>query len=59
MKIFSSMRIRKESENISDCELESYINDPDKLRDNFNIRFWNLDNMHAHEWFATPFDANT
>ena len=59
MKYFSNMQILKESENISECELELYINNPDKLGENFKIRFGDLENMHAPEWFATPFDANT
>ena len=50
------MRILKESENISDCDLEAYINDLDKLREHFKIRFGDLDHMHVPDWFATPFD---
>ena len=46
LKYFSNMRILKESENISDCDLEVYINHPDTLREDFKIRFGDLDNMH-------------
>ena len=50
------MQIAKESDNISVCYLEVYINHLDKLRDDFKIRFWDLDNMHVPDWFVTPFD---
>ena len=36
-------------------ELEAYINHLDKLREDFKIRFGNLDNMHVPEWLVTPF----
>ena len=51
------MRIIKASENISDCDLEVYINLLDKLREDFKIRFRDLDNAHVPEWLATPFDV--
>ena len=50
------MQILKESENITDYELEVYINDLDKLREDFKIRFGDVDNMHVPEWLVTPFD---
>ena len=53
---FSNLRIQKESENISDCDLEVYINHLDKLREDFKIRFVDYNNMHVPEWLLTPFD---
>ena len=45
-----------ESENISNCDLEHYINHPDKLREDFKIRLGDLDNMYFLEWLVVPFD---
>ena len=55
-KIFFYLRILKESENISDCDLEVYINHLDKLREDIWIHFGEIDNMHVPEWFVTQFD---
>ena len=53
---FSNLRILKESVNISDCDLEVYINHLDKLREYFKIRFEDQENMHIPEWHVTQFD---
>ena len=37
-------------------DFEVYINHLDKLREDFKINFWDLDNMHVPEWPVTPFD---
>ena len=41
---------------ISDCCLGVYVNHLDTLREDFNIRFGDLDNKHVPEWLVTPFD---
>ena len=46
---FWKLRIQKESENISEWDLEVYINHLDKLKEDFKIRFGDLDNMHIPE----------
>ena len=45
-----------ESAKISDCDLGVYINDLDKLREDFKIRLGDLDNMRVPEWLVTPSD---
>ena len=52
------LRILKESENISDYELEVYINYLDKLREDFKIRFGDIDNMYVPNWLVTRFYMN-
>ena len=52
----SKLLLLRESEHISDCDLEACINHFDKLREDFNIRFGDLDNMHVPEWLVSPFD---
>ena len=56
LKYFSNLRILIESENISDCDLDIYINHLDKLREDFNKSFEDIDNIHVPEWSATLFD---
>ena len=56
LKYFLNLRILKESENTSECELEAYINHLDKLGEVFKIGFGDFDNMHVLELLATPFD---
>ena len=56
LKYYYNMRILKESGDISYCDLEVYISHLDKLRENFKIRFWDLDNMQVPEWPVIPFD---
>ena len=50
------MRILKESENISDCDLEVYSNHIDKLREDFKIRFGDLRNVHVSELLVALLD---
>ena len=59
LKSFSKKRILRESENISYCDMEVYINHLDKLREDFKIRSEDLDNMHVPEWLVTPFEMKT
>ena len=56
LKYFYNLQILKESENISDCDLEVYIIHLDKLRVKFMIHFGNLENMHVPELLVTSFD---
>ena len=53
-KYFSNLRTLKES--ISDGDLEIYIDHLGKLREDFKIRFQDLENMHIPSWLVTPFD---
>ena len=55
IKYFSNLRVLIESENTSDCDLEVYI-DLDKLKEDFKIRFGDVDNMHVAEWLVPQFD---
>ena len=54
---FSYFRIPKESHDLSDCDLEVCINNLDKLRKDFMLRFEDLDNMHFPEWLAAAFNV--
>ena len=56
-KCFSNLQILKESGNISYFDSEVYINHLDKLREDIEICFGDLDNMHVSEWIVTPFDV--
>ena len=49
IKHFSNLRIQRECENISVCDLEVNINNLDKLRDDFKILLGDLYNMHVPE----------
>ena len=55
LKYASNLRILNESENMSDCDLDVYINHLDKLREDFDMCFGDLDNMHVPAWLVTPF----
>ena len=56
LKYSSNLRILIESENISDCDMEVYINHLEKLREDFQTCFGDLDNMDVSESLVTPFD---
>ena len=58
LRYLSNLRILIESEKISDCDLEEYINHLDKLRENCKKRLRESDSMHVPEWLVTPFDIN-
>ena len=45
-KYFSLLGMQNVSENISNCDLEAYINNLDELREDFRMHFGDLDNMH-------------
>ena len=49
LKHFSNLQILKESQSISDCDLEVHINHLNKLREYFKIILGDLDNMHVPE----------
>ena len=57
LKYFLHLRIPKKSKNISDCDLDVYVNHLDKLREEFKIRFEDIDNIHVPERIVTPFDV--
>jgi len=55
-KYFSNLRQLEEDENISDCDLEIYIKHLEKLREDFKVRFEDLEKMHVPDWIVAPFD---
>ena len=52
---FSNIRMRKYFEKITGGDIEIYVNLLDKIRNDFKIRFWELDYMLVSEWLVTPF----
>ena len=55
-KYFSNQRQLEDGENISDCDLEIYITHLEKLREDFKVRFEDLEKMHVPDWIVVPFD---
>ena len=49
LRYHTDIPILKESVSNSDCDLEAYLNQLDKLREYFEIRFGDLDNVHVSE----------
>ncbi|KRZ15985.1 SCAN domain-containing protein 3 [Trichinella zimbabwensis] len=49
----------EEGADVSDRDLEIYISHLEKLREDFKIRFEDLENMTVPDWIITPFDIET
>lgn len=58
-KYFSNLQGIKDSGSISDSDVEIYIGHLEKLKEDFKIRFQDLESMQIPEWLVAPFDMQT
>ncbi|KRY06215.1 SCAN domain-containing protein 3, partial [Trichinella patagoniensis] len=58
-KYFSNLQKLEEGADVSDRDLEIYINHLEKLEEDFKIRFEDLESMTVPDWIIAPFDIET
>ncbi|KRX25624.1 SCAN domain-containing protein 3 [Trichinella nelsoni] len=58
-KYFSNLQKLEEGADVSDRDLEIYINHLEKLEEDFKIRFEDLESMTVPDWIIAPFDIQT
>ncbi|KRZ66133.1 SCAN domain-containing protein 3 [Trichinella papuae] len=55
-ELHAALKKLEEGADVSDRDLEIYINHLEKLREDFKIRFEDLENMTVPDWIIKPFD---